>query len=861
MGEVYRARDSKLGRDVAIKVLPDLFASDGDRLARFEREARVLASLNHPNIAHIYGVEESNGTSALVMELVEGQTLAEVIAASAAQGRAMAIDDALPIAIAIAEALEAAHEQGIIHRDLKPANVKVRPDGAVKVLDFGLAKALEPSPQSSASAMMSPTISIHGTQAGLILGTAAYMSPEQARGKAVDRRADIWAFGVVLFEMLAGRRPFDDGEVSDLIAGILKSEPQWEVLPDVTLLPVRRLLRRCLQKDPRYRLQHIGDARVELQELQREAEPGIVVRPRTPLAWRERVAWILVLAIVGIAAAIAMTRRPAVERVELRPEISTPPTTRGTSFAISPDGHTIVFNADGPNGPQLWLRPLNSEQARPLPGTEVGLYPFWSPNNRFIGFFTTNRLKYVDVVSGQVTSLTSVITPAGGTWNANNTILFVRRNVAAVFQIAATATGGVATQVTPRRSPELATRLPQFLPDGRHFLFFVATGGEPQGVYVGELGSDVIRRVLENDSPATYGLGQLWFLRRGTLFAQPFNVSTQQLGGEATRIVDNVAPGLYWPALSVSEAGHVAYRTAVSTSRRLRWFDRSGRELGTVGSEGGLMSNPSMTSDDRFVAVQRTTQDNIDLWYLDLTRETDFQRLTVNPGVDSMPLWSPDGKRIAFNTGVNDARVIAIKRLDGGGPDDLVRFPGTATSRVVCDWSPDGRFILYKQFDEASGTMDLWAVPLQGNRTPFAVVQGPAEERDGQFSPDGKSVAYDSDVAGAPAIYVQPFPGPGPKDRIAAGSQPRWSRDGSELFYIGPDDYLMAVSMGAKAGPSGVGKRPERLFKTRLAPFSAISRQQYVVSKDSQRFLMVANDDVPAPPISLILNWKDPAAR
>jgi len=857
MGEVYRARDSKLGRDVAIKVLPELFSSDGDRLARFEREARVLASLNHPNIAHIYGVEDSNGTRALVMELVEGQTLADVIAASAAQGRGMAIDEAAPIAIAVAEALEAAHDQGIIHRDLKPANVKVRPDGGVKVLDFGLAKALEASPQSSVSAMMSPTISIHGTQAGIILGTAAYMSPEQARGKAVDRRADIWAFGVVLFEMLAGRRPFDAGEdVSDQIAGVLKSEPAWQALPGDVPITVRRLLRRCLHKDPRQRLQHIGDARVELQEMQREADSGIVVRPRAPLAWRERAGWLLALVLVGIASAVAFTRRPLIDVPEIRAEISTPPSARPSSFAISPDGRTIVYNADGPNGPQLWLRSLNSETATPLPGTDVGQAPFWSPDGRFIGFFSNNRLKYVDVVSGQVTPLTTVITPAGGTWNSDDTILFVRSDNNAVFRIAKS--GGAATQATPKRSPELATRMPQFLPDGRHYLFYVARGGEPSGVYIGELGSESITRILENDSPAMYGIGQLWFVQRGTLFAQPFNLSTQRLGGQPARIVDNVGQALYSPAFSVS-AGHVAYRTAVAISRRLRWFNRSGSELSTVGEEGRFMSNPSLSRDGRYVAVQRTDQDNIDLWTLDLTRDGDFVRRTVSPEIDAMPLWSADGKQIAYNTIAKNATVIAIKRLDGSAPDEVITPPGTG-ARVVCDWSVDGRFILYKQFDDASGTFDLWALPMQGERAAFPVVQGPSDDRDGQFSPDGKWIAYDSDESGHPRIYVQPFPGPGRKEPVSSqgGSQPRWRSDGRELFYVAPDGYLMSVPMVTDAGPSGIGK-PVRLFRTRFAPFSAVSRQQYVVSKDGQRFLMIASDDVPTPPISLILNWKNPA--
>jgi len=856
MGEVYRARDSKLGRNVAIKVLSDLFATDGDRLERFEREAKVLASLNHPNIAHIYGIEDSNGGSAIVMELVDGQTVADLIAASSTQGRAVPLEDAISIAIAVAEALEAAHEQGIIHRDLKPANVKVRSDGAVKVLDFGLAKALDPSPQSSASAMMSPTISIHGTQAGLILGTAGYMSPEQARGKPVDRRADIWAFGILLFEMLAGRRPFDDGDVSEVIAGILKSEPAWQVLPAETPIALSGLLRRCLQKDPKQRLQHIGDARVELQELQRATPSEFVVRRRGPIAWRERILWILALAAVAIGSAVAISRRVPVEPPELRVEISTPPTQRPSSFALSPDGSSIVYNADGPAGPQLWLRPLNSTTASPLAGTEGAIYPFWSPDGRSIGFFTNSKLKTLDIEGGRVTSLTSVITPAGGTWNADNTILFVRSDNNAVFRIAST--GGTATPITPHRTPELATRMPQFLPDGRHYLFYVARGGEPAGAYVGELDRDDIRKVLDTDWPAMYANGRLWFVRGTTLFAQPFNLTTLQVSGQAARVAEPVGPALFSSSFFVSAAGHVAYRLAMPLARQLRWFDRSGKELASVGEEGKNISNPSLSRDDQFVVVQRTDRDNnIDLWSLDLVREGEFVRLTLNPGIDSMPLWSPDRKKLVFNTIRGNDSALAIKQLDGRAPDEILplRSPGP---RIVCDWSVDGQFLLYKQFDEQSATTDLWALPMQGNKTPFPVAQGPSDERDGQFSPDGKWVAYDSDEGGRPAIYIQPFPERGERQPVstAGGSQPRWRSDGRELFYIAPDGKLMAVPMGPAAGPSGVGK-PVPLFKTRLSPFSAISRQQYAVTKDGQRFLMIASDDVPTPPITLILNWKD----
>ena len=480
MGQVYRATDTKLKRQVALKILPAALAADADRLARFQREAEVLASLNHPNIAHIHGLEESGGITALVMELVEGDDLSQRIARGA-----IPLDEALPIARQIAEALEAAHEQGIIHRDLKPANIKLRPDGTVKVLDFGLAKALEPA-DSAPNLSQSPTITTPAmmTGVGVILGTAAYMSPEQARGKTVNQRADIWAFGVVLFEMLAGRRPFEGDDITETLASILKSDPAWQVLPPEPPVAVLRILRRCLQKDPHQRFQHIGDARLEIDDAQR---PTASNERRIGASRRERLLWV---SAVLVAAAVGMMGWRAVDIAqppEMRVEVNAPNSSART-FAISPDGSAIVFTADGQRGPQLWLRSLDATAPRPLQGTEGGEYPFWSPDSQSIGFFATNRLKRLDIQGEQPQSLANVVTPTGGTWNREGTILYVPRDNGGVFRVPAT--GGETIPVTPRRSPELATRLPQFLPDDRHFLFFVAQGGEPTGVYVGELSND-----------------------------------------------------------------------------------------------------------------------------------------------------------------------------------------------------------------------------------------------------------------------------------------------------------------------------------------------------------------------------------
>jgi eukaryotic-like serine/threonine-protein kinase len=861
MGEVYRARDTRLHRDVALKVLPETFASDTDRLARFDREAQVLASLNHPNIAQIYGLESSNGVLALVMELVEGPTLADRIATGP-----IPLDEALAIAKQIAHALEAAHERGIIHRDLKPANIKLRPDGAVKVLDFGLAKALEPAVPADAAATISPTLSLHATQAGIILGTVAYMSPEQARGKAADTRADIWAFGVVFFEMLAGRRPFEDDEISDIIANILKSEPAWQVLPSDMPAAIHRLLRRCLQKDRQQRLQHIGDARLDIEEAQQATGSDA---PRRVLPHRERLAWVVAVIVAAVVGVIGGRGGVAPEAPEMRVDINAAGV---QTFALSPDGRKIAFTADGQTGRQLWIRFLDQSAPRPLRGTEGAVAPFWSPDSQSLGFVTTNSLKRLDLESGESQSLANVITPAGATWSRDGTILYVPNDNGGIFRISAS--GGNSTAVTPDRSPALATRLPQFLPDGRHFLFYVARGGEPSGVYVGQVGSDTIRRLLAADAPARYGAGHLWFVREDTLFAQEFEPSTQQLSGPVIRIADDVAVGTLAASISTSDSGSIAYRTGSGTRSRLIWLDRSGKQVGVVGEEAAAIpagfaasdariGSPSLSPDGKRLVVQRTIQQNIDVWVLDLERNV-FTRQTLNPGIDAMPLWSPDGNQIVFSSFRDNDNVgqLFVQRIDTGASGAL-RLPQTRSARIVCDWSPDGRFILYKDFDQATGgSSDLWVIPMEGRGTPDPVAQSPHNERDGQFSPDGKWIAYESDESGQPEIYLQPFPGPGAKVRISTsgGRQVRWRRNGREMFYIAADDTLMSVSIGSPTGPSGIGT-PVPLFKTRTGPLSAIERQQYVVAPDGQRFLVITRDEASAAPITLILNWKTPSPR
>jgi Tol biopolymer transport system component len=847
MGEVYRARDSKLGREVALKVLPEAFASDHDRIARFEREAQVLASLNHPHIAHIHGFESSQDSRALVMELVEGPTLADRLRAGP-----IPLDEALAIARQIAEALEAAHERGIIHRDLKPANIKVTDEGIVKVLDFGLAKAIEPA-VTGAAVSQSPTLSIHATQAGIVLGTAAYMSPEQARGKPADARADIWAFGVVLFEMLAGRSPFEGEEITDILASVLKTEPQWNRLPRDLPAPVDRLLRRCLQKDRRQRLQHIGDARLELAD----ATGGDVSAPPSRgVSWRERAVWVALVVAVAVLSILAFQRfTPPVAAPEMRVDVPTPDALI-MWFSLSPDGQSIAYSARSERGPQIWLRDLSSTAPRAVRGTEGGEYPFWSPDGRHLGFFAGNRLKRISVDGGTATALASSLTPAGGSWGADGTILYVPADNGSVRAISEK--GGESRPVTDR----IAARLPQFLPGGRRFLFYASSGIEPTGVYAGDLDTGEMTHVIGADFPAQFVGNQLIFVRDRTLYAQSFDPNSLTLNGSPQRLADEVVGGLFAANFAVSQHGTIAYRTGggARSGRQLIWFDRSGKRLQAVGDEGGLLSNPSLSPDGRHVAVQRTTDGNVDVWIIDLQRNTS-DRLTSHAAVESLPLWSPDGLRIALGQSAvpGGPGVLAIDRPSQFTP---LGIKGIRAASILCDWSRDGRHVMFKAASEDSGAYDLWVLTLDGDRKQWAIADAAFDERDGQFSPDGRWVAFESDESGAPEIYVQPFPGPGRRVRVSTngGSQVRWRDDGRELFYVAPDETLMAVSI-ATSGSAPSIQPPVKLFATNLAPVRAISRQQYVVSRDGQRFLMVHSPPAPVPPVTLFLNWRGFANR
>jgi serine/threonine protein kinase/Tol biopolymer transport system component len=858
MGQVYRATDTVLKRQVALKVLPVAVAGDPERVARFQREAEILASLNHPHIAGIYGLEESHGVSALVMELVDGEDLSQRLARGA-----IPIDEALPIAKQIAEALEAAHEQGIIHRDLKPANIKIRPDGTVKVLDFGLAKLAEPAAAvGTATLTQSPTITTPAmTAAGFILGTAAYMSPEQARGKAVDRRADIWAFGCVLFEMLTGTRAFHGGSTSDVLASILNQEPDWLSLPNRTPRAIHRLLRRCLAKDCNERLHDSADARLEITDVLHpgSAEPAVDARADRSdrLRWAAMFAASVVIAGGGAAWWIA---RSVSAPSEIHLEITTPPSPDPASIAMSPDGRKILFVATLEGRSRLWLRALDSSAARPLAGTEGALYPFWSPDNRSIGFFMQGKLQRLDLDGGLVRALAVAPNPAGGTWGPDGTVLFTPNYTGPIFRTSAQ--GGDAVPITHTDARQPVHRFPAFLPDGKHFLFFVPSNADTRSIYVGDLDGGAPQRLLESDAPGAYAPSKhLLFVREGKLIAQPFDPARLVLTGNPVSVADQVmaAGNSNSTGLSVSDAGSFIYRAGIASQHQFVWFDRSGKETGRVsepnGGDAGTAANPSLSPDGRRVALDRTVARNLDVWILDLERSL-FSRFTFDAAEDAWPVWSPDGATIAFNSDRSGVYDLYQKSATGVGSEELLL--ATPRNKGPVDWSPDGRFLLYRSPGATTG-FDLWALPLFGDRKPFVVVQTNFEERDGQFSPDGKWIAYQSNESGQTQVLVQPFPGPGGKLQVSTdgGAQVRWRADGRELFYVSPDGRLMAVPIRPAADRRSLeAGAPVPLFATRMGGTTpGINRQEYVVSKDGQRFLVDVAESV-ASPITVVLNWK-----
>jgi serine/threonine-protein kinase len=897
MGEVYRARDTKLHRDVAIKVLPESLAADADRLARFQREAQALASLNHPNIAHIHGLEESDGVRALVMELVEGEDLAQRIARGP-----IPIDEALPIARQIAEALEAAHEQGIIHRDLKPANIKVRPDAAVKVLDFGLAKLVESgdaAPAGRENLTQSPTITTPAmTQAGMILGTAAYMSPEQARGKPVDRRADIWAFGCVLFEMITGRRPFDGELISDVLASVLKTEPNWRTLPVDTPSALERLLRRCLEKDPRRRLQAIGEARVQIDDLLSGA-PEVVGAPapaRAARLWRRVLPWSL----TGMAVAALML--VLVLWAPWRPEAATPRLTRTTiaasgpvaltingndrDLALSPDGTHVVYVGNG--GTQLFARALDALEPVPI-ATGTGLRsPFISPDGQWVGFVSSvsgTTLHKVAITGGPPILLAHLSgTLRGASWAADDAIIFATNNLQTGLQRVSAAGGPPEVLTDPDRAQGEADHLwPEVLPGGGAVLFTITSqigALETAQVAVRDLRTGTQKILLRGGSDAHYVAGAVRTTRRGeregghlvyvaagTLRAIPFDPMRLETHGTAVPVLSRLITTATGAGdFAMAADGTLVYvdvpgGLAVANGRTLAWVDRAGKEE-SLAAQPRAYQHPRLSPDGTRVALAVNDQEN-DLWIWDL-RRANLTRLTSDPGVDWFPVWTADDRRIIFSSNRSGQFNLWWQAADGTG--GVERLTTSSKSQFPTGITPDGTAVVFFEAT-TTGRPDLLQVALDGTHRVTPLLQTKFDKRNAIVSPDGRWLAYESNSSGATEIYVRPFPNvDGGQWQVSTegGKMPLWARSGKELFYVSGDGALMRVFVEASGATWNAGTPVKLLERGYYAPSGYVGRT-YDVSSDGQHFLMIkapATDGSAAPPALIVVqHWDEELKR
>jgi serine/threonine protein kinase/Tol biopolymer transport system component len=854
MGDVYQATDTKLGRSVALKFLPEAVAHDVESTTRFRREAKTLASLNHPHIAAIHGLEESDGKSFLVMELVPGQTLAERIAR-----RPIPLDEALSIARQIVEGLEAAHEKGIVHRDLKPANVKITPDGRVKVLDFGLAKrgpdiTEESDPQSLTQA---PTRLATATQRGTILGTPTYMAPEQARGLPVDRRADLFAFGCILYEMLSGRRAFDGESGTEVISRVLQREPDWTRLPSTVPPSVHRLIRLCLEKDPRKRRQAAGDVRIDLEQALNEpavVQPTTAARPSI----LSRVLWSAgAVALFGVLAVPAVRHLREAPPPEMRLQIVTPPALDPFDFALSPDGRYVVFAAsESSNAPQrLYLRARDQVDAHPMTGTEGARLPFWSPDSRSVGFFASGKLYRIDIAGGPAQALATAGVPMGGTWNSDGTILFTPNTVSPVFRVPSVG-GEKAIPATQLDSPRQNNhRAPSFLPNGRQFLFFVPGESEVSGLFLGSLdGNTPPKRLTAGRSHGAYlAPDRIVYLQDGALVARRFDAAKSELTGDPITLVSSSSSGDPIGGFSVSADGTLAYRTGRSAPRELVWVDRKGNIL----EQFGELSAPDLSFDGKRLAFDRTSvkESNRDVWLKDLVRGGET-RFTFDPKVDGYPVWSPEpeARRVAFESNRNGSFDLWIKASSGAADTEELLY-SSPDNEWPLDWSNDGRFLLYTKTDAYYAASDLLALPMTGDdRMPIVIADTLFEERRGEFSPDGNWVVYDTDESGKSEVVVQAFPKSNGTVHVstAGGAAPRWRADGKEIYFIAPDGKMMAARVST-TGSTISPEKPVALFPTHLAPF--IFRHEYVAARDG-RFLILDRQVQPVPPIVLILNGK-----
>jgi Tol biopolymer transport system component len=876
MGEVYRAKDTRLDREVAIKVLPADFANDTDRLKRFEQEARATSALNHPNILTVYDIGTHEGAPFIVAELLEGEELRAQL-----EDGAIAPKKAIDYARQIAAGLAAAHEKGITHRDLKPENLFVTKDGRVKILDFGLAK-LKPQKLAGGVDSESPTMKPL-TSPGVILGTVGYMSPEQVRGQETDHRSDIFSFGMILYEMLAGQRAFNGTSVADLMSAILKEEPAELSETNAKISPaLDKIVRRCLEKKPERRFQSTSDLAFALEALSSagnaRALAGRSGEEATSLpmdaspsqhagarAYPGRV-WMIVSAVLLLGLLLALPI--VVKYLRLTPSAA-PTVTRFTIAApekattieapeLSPDGRNLVFAAVVEGRRNLWLRPLGSLTAQPLPGTEgVSGPPFWSPDSRSLGFAVGGELRKLDLAGGApqtLCRLPSGVTIFGGTWNRDGVILFSGN--AGIYRVPAT--GGEPALALRSDQPGLY-RLPVFLPDGRHFLVRRTPTQGTAEIHLAALDSQETTRLLAAESQACYANGHLFFARAGALHATPFDADSLKLTGEPFVVADKVrvAGSPNRGHFSVSDNGGLVYDpNTLTDSQQLTWVDRAGKPLGTVGPPGEY-EYPRLAPDGKRVVVGRLDPQTRtrDIYVIDLARGAG-SRLTFDPGEDRLPVWSPDGSRIAWSANREGAFQIYQKLADGVGPEELLRKEDVFIS--PSSWPADGRFLLYNRADPKT-SQDLWVLPLAGDRQPSPFLHTPYRETSGRFSPDGRWIAYTSDDQGRPEVFIKAFPDLGGKWQVSSGggAQPWWRSDGRELYYLSADGKLMAVEV--KPGGSFEAGAPRALFE--LAPVRS-GASSYGVTAAGDRFLFVtAREEAASLQFTVVTNWTAEAKK
>jgi Tol biopolymer transport system component len=841
MGEVYKARDSRLDRLVAIKVLPEHIARREDLCARFEREAHTVASLNHPHVCALYDIGNQDGTRYMVLELLEGETLAARI-----EKGALPLKQALALAAQIADALDRAHRAGVTHRDVKPQNIVLTRDG-VKVLDFGLAKSThKPGPTES-------TLTAALTTEGTVMGTPQYMAPEQFEGREADARSDIWAFGAVLYEMVTGQRAFQGKSYSSLVGAILSADPPPMPVKPFTPAWLERLVGRCLAKDPEDRWQSMRDVVLELRSpVVESAAAG------KPNRWRWAAA-VLGLALVAVAA--IQFRRTPPEQPVLTTSILPP---EGASFdetAISPDGKLLAFTATSERKRQLWVRPLRASAAQPLAGTEGAEQPFWSPDSRRIGFFVQGKLKKIEAAGGPGQTLCDVPNPRGGTWSSEGVIVYAVLS-GGLWSVAAQ--GGAPMRITTiDETAGVRHRWPVFLIGGHHYLYLIPRGNT-SGIYLGSLGSKQRTRLVGDASAPGYAEGPekegyLLFVREGTLMAQRLDAAKAALSGEAFPVAERVGfdPVSGGGAFSVSGNGMLVYESDSRGLTQMTWMERGGKRLETIGEARRGYFFPSLSPDERVLAFTFLGGPGqmADIWLRDLERGIST-RFTFHPQLDMGSIWSPDGSRIAFASSRAGPSDLYVKSASGAGQEELLLKSGN--QKYASDWSPDGRLLLYYE-DDPQTRYDLWVLPMDGERKPTVFLRTEFSERAGKFSPDGKWLAYTSDESGQYGIYVQPYPPTGAKWQLsrAGGRWPKWRRDGKELYWRQDDGKMMVAEVEARtAFRPGI---PQALFETGIRD----STESYAVSGDGRRFL------VPLPvvkeagdrPVTVVQNWLAAAKR